>query len=117
MSFHSRMVEVAAADSWCRLAILTPIECRLLCVLLNHAGRVLDRRLIIEAVWRERAPGIAPSVVDKHVGTLRRKLEGWSTRVRTVYGGGYGYVETIDHEALAAQAALSKPLKATSQDG
>lgn len=96
VNFQPRWVEVASGGTWCRLAVLTPIECRLLCLLLSNAGRVIDRRLIVEAVWKDRAPGTSPAAVDKRIGTLRRKLEGWSTRVLTVSGQGYGYVETID---------------------
>ena len=89
-----RAVEVCSGDdSWRRLTSLTPIECRLLRVLLHYAGTALDRRFIAESVWREKAADVFPATVDKHVESLRRKLGSWSSRVRTVYGGGYGYIE------------------------
>jgi DNA-binding response OmpR family regulator len=89
-----RAVEVFAGnDSWERLTRLTPIECRLMRVLLHYAGTALDRQFIAETVWKERAADVFPATVDKHVESLRRKLGTWSSRVRTVYGGGYGYIE------------------------
>ena len=89
-----RAVEVSAGnDSWRQLTLLTPIECRLMRVLLHYAGTPLDRRFIAENVWRDRAEDVFPATVDKHVESLRRKLGSWSSRVRTVYGGGYGYIE------------------------
>ena len=89
-----RAVDISAGnDSWRRLTHLTPIECRLLRVLLRYAGTALDRRFLAEQVWQERAADVYPATVDKHVESLRRKLGSRSSRLRTVYGEGYGYIE------------------------
>lgn len=93
MDLKLRTVETSSGATWSRLAVLTPIECRILRLLLSYAGNSLERAFIIETVWQERSAHIFPATVDKHVGTLRRKLGPWSSHVRTIYGGGYGYVE------------------------
>jgi two-component system KDP operon response regulator KdpE len=70
---------------------LTPIEYRMLTVLLTHAGRVLTHRQLLREVW-------GPSHVDRihylrvFMAGLRRKLEAEPARPRhllTVSGVGY----------------------------
>ena len=70
---------------------LTPIEYRMLTVLLNHAGRVLTHRQLLKEVW-------GPSHVDRihylrvFMAGLRRKLEAEPARPKhllTVSGVGY----------------------------
>ena len=70
---------------------LTPIEYRMLTVLLTHAGRVLTHRQLLNEVW-------GPSPVDRihylrvFMAGLRRKLEAEPARPRhllTVSGVGY----------------------------
>ena len=80
-------------DKWRELSRLTPIERRLLRLFLNYAGAALDRNFIAENVWQERAVEILPATIDKHVEALRRKLGSRASRVRTLYGAGYGYIE------------------------
>jgi two-component system KDP operon response regulator KdpE len=70
---------------------LAPTECRMLTVLLTHAGRVLTRRQLLKEVW-------GPSHVDRihylrvFMAGLRRKLEAEPARPKhllTVSGVGY----------------------------
>ena len=70
---------------------LTPIEYRLLTVLVKHAGKVLTHRLLLKEVW-------GPSYVERahylriYMGTLRHKLEKNAARPRfllTEVGVGY----------------------------
>lgn len=70
---------------------LTPIEYRLLTVLVKHAGKVLTHRLLLKEVW-------GPSYVERahylriYMGTLRHKLEKDPARPRfllTEVGVGY----------------------------
>lgn len=70
---------------------LTPIEYRLLTVLVKHAGRVLTHRLLLNEVW-------GPNYVERahylriYMGTLRHKLEQDPARPRfllTEVGVGY----------------------------
>jgi len=70
---------------------LTPIEYRLLAVLVKHAGKVLTHRLLLNQVW-------GPNYVERahylriYMGTLRHKLEKDPARPRfllTEVGVGY----------------------------
>ncbi|MCX7192623.1 MAG: two-component system response regulator KdpE [Proteobacteria bacterium] len=70
---------------------LTPIEYRLLTVLVKHAGKVLTHRLLLREVW-------GPNYVERahylriYMGTLRHKLEQDPARPRfllTEVGVGY----------------------------
>ncbi len=70
---------------------LTPIEYRLLCVLIKHAGKVLTHQLLLKEVW-------GPNHVERahylriYMGTLRHKLEKDPARPRfllTEVGVGY----------------------------
>ena len=72
---------------------LTPIEYRLLCVLLANAGKVLTQRHLLRAVW-------GPSSVESthylrvYVGHLRQKLEIDPTQprhIQTETGVGYRF--------------------------
>lgn len=70
---------------------LTPIEYRLLGVLIANAGRVLTHPFLLRAVW---GPGRAESThyLRVHMGKLRQKLEDDSARPRhllTETGVGY----------------------------
>jgi len=70
---------------------LTPIEYRLLTVLVKHAGKVLTHRMLLKEVW-------GPNYIDRahylriYMGILRHKLEKDSARPRfllTEVGVGY----------------------------
>ena len=69
---------------------LTAREFALLAYLIRHAGQVLSRRQILDAVWGAE-PDVYSNVVDLYVSYLRRKLEtvGREGRLRTVRGVGY----------------------------
>lgn len=69
---------------------LTPIEFRLLELLMRNAGRVLDRALIFTYVWGFDF-GATSNALNVYVGYLRRKTEdaGESRLIHTVRGVGY----------------------------
>ncbi|WP_246081762.1 response regulator transcription factor [Nocardioides litoris] len=70
---------------------LTHTEYRLLCVLLDHAGRVLSREALLEHVWDHSVHG-DERLVDVHVRRLRKKIEpepSSPTVLVTVRGLGY----------------------------
>jgi two-component system KDP operon response regulator KdpE len=80
---------------------LTPIEYRLLGVLIANAGRVLTHRTLLREVW-------GPSHSERthylrvYMGQLRQKLEADATRPRfIVTETGVGYRLVIDPEAPA----------------
>lgn len=69
---------------------LLPTEFKLLEYLLRHAGRVLTRTMIFEAVWGYHFdPGT--NVIEVHIGRLRRKLDPTDRTplIHTVRGVGY----------------------------
>ena len=73
---------------------LTPLERSLLYLLATNAGRVLTRDEILDCLWG--ADYMAESnVVDRHIRSLRTKLQDHSRRPRyiaTVPGRGYRFV-------------------------
>jgi DNA-binding response OmpR family regulator len=66
---------------------LTRTEFELLAVLLERRGSVVARGELIERVW----PGqeVNGETVDRHIGSLRRKLASLSGLIRTSHGTGY----------------------------
>jgi len=76
---------------------LTPLERSLLYLLATNAGRVLTRDEILDNLWG--ADYMAESnVVDRHIRSLRTKLQDHSRRPRyiaTVPGRGYRFVPTL----------------------
>ena len=80
---HTVSVEGAPVD-------LTPIEFRLLLLLLERRGRVQTRPQLLEAVW-ESQPDIQTRTVDMHVQRLRTKLGSAGESIETVRGFGYRF--------------------------
>jgi two-component system phosphate regulon response regulator PhoB len=74
---------------------LTTVEFRLLEHLARHPGRVQERRVLLERVWRrcdeEDEPGRLSRTVDTHVKRLREKLGPASEFVETIRGVGYRF--------------------------
>jgi DNA-binding response OmpR family regulator len=73
---------------------LTTRERELLQYLAEHAGDVVSRDELLDAVWGIHALTLTRTV-DVHVAKLRRKLGDAARRPRiivTVYGGGYKFV-------------------------
>ena len=69
---------------------LSAREFALLGYLIRHAGQVLTRQQILDAVWGAE-PDVYSNVVDLYIHYLRRKLEELdrADRLRTVRGVGY----------------------------
>jgi len=69
---------------------LQPTEFRVLEYMMRHAGQVLTRTMIFEAVWGCRFdPGT--NLIDVHIGRLRKKVSmpGERPTIRTIRGSGY----------------------------
>ncbi len=76
-----------------RTAHLTPKEFKLLCLMMQHAGEVLDRRTIMNEVWETDYLGDTRTL-DVHIRWVREKLEDNPSRpqyIITVRGVGYRY--------------------------
>ena len=72
---------------------LSPTEFRLLTVLTQHAGQVLDQDQLLDRVWAQRYAD-STGVVRLYIGYLRRKIERDATNpklIETVRGFGYRY--------------------------
>jgi two-component system, OmpR family, phosphate regulon response regulator PhoB len=71
---------------------LAPAEFRLIAYFMEHPGRVLPRRQLLEQVWRSRH-GIGERTVDVHVRRLRAALEPHQCDhlLQTVRGFGYRF--------------------------
>lgn len=80
-----------------RSVTLTEREGALLTYLIDHAGAVLTRGEIFDALWAPHG-GAAENVVDVYLGYLRRKLrnfEHYGLALRTVRGRGFSLIATI----------------------
>jgi two-component system phosphate regulon response regulator PhoB len=69
---------------------LTPLEYRLLEVLMERRGRAQGRRQLLEAVWDTTA-AIETRTVDMHVARLRSKMGELGALIETVRGMGYRF--------------------------
>ena len=69
---------------------LLPREYALLAYLMEHAGQVVTRTMLFEAVWNYRYDD-RTNVIEVHIGRLRRKIdaEGEPEMIHTVRGAGY----------------------------
>ncbi|PKO16562.1 MAG: DNA-binding response regulator [Chloroflexi bacterium HGW-Chloroflexi-10] len=54
---------------------LTPVEYRLLCLLMKHANQVLTREVILNQLWDNGGNFIDDNTLSVHVRRLRRKIE------------------------------------------
>ena len=79
-----------------RLLNLTPVEFKLLGVMVKEPGRVFSREQLIEEALGYDFEGFNRTI-DVHILNLRRKLEPDSAHpryIKTVYGAGYKFLET-----------------------
>lgn len=83
-------LEGARAEVAGRPLDLTPLELRLLALLMERRGRVQSRRQLLEAVWDVTAR-IATRTVDMHVQRLRSKAGEEGEWIETVRGFGYRF--------------------------
>jgi two-component system OmpR family response regulator len=69
---------------------LLPREYRLLEYLMQHAGQVVSRTMLFEAVWDYRLDE-RTNVIDVHISRLRKKLDpgGALPMIHTIRGSGY----------------------------
>lgn len=71
---------------------LTPIEYKLLAVLVRHAGRVVTHQRLLEAVWGPRSAHQTP-YLRVHLMNVRRKLAAGGRLLVTEPGVGYRLVD------------------------
>ncbi len=73
-----------------RPVVLTPMEFRLLGVMMTARGRVLSRNQLIDAVLGTGA-AVTDRTIDVHVASLRKKLEPAGNWIQTIRGVGYAF--------------------------
>lgn len=76
---------------------LTPTEYKILALLMRHAGQVVSRQTLTDAIWGY--DGYSPNLLEIHVGNLRRKIEEnprHPKRLITVRSFGYKIAEGPD---------------------
>lgn len=85
---------------------LTPVQFRLLTVLLRNAGRTLTRDQLLESVW-DPAEQPGSNVVDQAISGLRTKLSDHKTHtcLKTIRGVGYRLESTTAQTETASRAA------------
>jgi two-component system phosphate regulon response regulator PhoB len=90
-------VDVEAHRAWVDGAEvqLTPLEFRLLSLLMARLGRVQSREQLLEDVW-EMSSELETRTVDTHVKRLREKLGSGRELLETVRGVGYRLVDPKD---------------------
>lgn len=72
---------------------LTPVEFRILCLLLTRPGRVFSRAQILDSV-HEDLRDVSDRAIDSHVKNLRRKIQAIEPNfenIASVYGVGYRF--------------------------
>ena len=81
---RSRHLVIAAGEE----VVLTHMEFELLNFLMNRAGKVVSREVLLDNVWGMAYAGDTRTV-DVHIRTLRQKLGDCGSRITTVRGVGY----------------------------
>lgn len=71
---------------------LTPLQFKLLFLLMKHEEQVLGREQLIDQIWGEGIQ-IGRSL-DTHMNSLRKKLGPYATQIHTLYGQGYQFLST-----------------------
>jgi two-component system phosphate regulon response regulator PhoB len=87
---------------------LTPIEFRLLSLLMESHGRALSRGALLEQVWRQRSD-TNTRTMDSHVRRLRGKLGPMGDAIETILGYGYRLNEA---SISALEEGVKRHLKA-----
>jgi DNA-binding response OmpR family regulator len=71
---------------------LTPTEFGLLLLFANNPGKVFTRAQLLDSIWGYDFLGDSRTV-DIHIQRLRKKLGIYSSRIETVFGVGYRFME------------------------
>jgi DNA-binding winged helix-turn-helix (wHTH) protein len=113
-AFHVGSLEINLASRVVRRegeeVRLTPIEFKLLCVLLRHPGQLLTHTRLLQEVWGA-AHEEDRQTLRAHIANLRRKLDsaGRPPLIRTDHGIGYGFTDWRDADCAARRLTESAP--------
>lgn len=78
--------------------------------LLRHAGDVVSRDALLDAVWGHRH--VTPAVLNRIIAILRRELGDDADRprlIRTVHGIGYEFIGTLDGSLALLESTSEAP--------
>lgn len=64
-------------------------EQRLLQIFLKNQGRILTREILMERLWQDGAEFVDENALSVTINRLRKKIEGETKYIQTVYGQGY----------------------------
>lgn len=70
---------------------LTPNEFKLFLLLFENVNSVISRNRIVAEIWGEDDGTITIRTVDRHLSSLKKKLEGFDIPIETIYGIGYRF--------------------------
>lgn len=76
---------------------LTPIEFKLLVLLVRKEERILSRNQILEEIWPNAS--VTDRTVDTHIYSLRKKLGSWGGCIEAVPRAGYRFVVSMRYKA------------------
>ena len=77
---------------------LSPIEYKILCCLMQNAGKVRTREQIAVAAWKRKF--FQSRTIDRHISSVRKKLGPCAGYLQTVSQGGYLLTHTNPMEIL-----------------
>lgn len=67
----------------------TPTEFKIISFFIENNALVIERKLILERIWGNKACKVNTENIDKHIESIRRKLGKNGEKIKTVYGTGY----------------------------
>lgn len=87
---------------------VSPTEAKLLKLLFNAAGMVLERDQMIQSIWGNTK--ISTNALDKHISSIRKKLKKVSSQVRVIsnYGKGISVIDDGGNKKVMQQSILQK---------
>ena len=86
-----RRAWIRRGKGWKEVPGLTRLEFDLLLALFDRRGRPWPRRDLLDRLWGDGASAVNGETVDRHIGSLRRKLGPAGRAIRTVFKVGYAF--------------------------
>lgn len=79
---------------------LTPVEFKLLKLLIDSQGQVLTRKQLIDSAW-SKSITILDRTIDRHISTLRKKIGPVADNLTSVSGQGYKLAPSHERQKAA----------------
>ncbi len=86
---------------------LTQIEFKLLVLFAQRPGAVISRDEALDIVWGANTH-VDHRSVDTHIAKLRKKLGSFATRIESVHGSGYRFVNDTADQGLSVISAVGQ---------